>query len=58
MGKIIRKIEVEDLAEPVNMPIGKVKVYSVNNENSSIVEIVDIENGENVKKGDIIRFKK
>jgi len=57
IGEVIRLVEVEDLDEPVKMPIGQVKVFSVNNENSSIVKIVETEDGENIKKDDIVRFK-
>ena len=58
IGELIRLVNVEDLDEPVKMPIGKVKVFSVNNENSSIVKIIETEDGENIKEDDIVRFKK
>lgn len=55
-GEIIRLVEVESLAEPVKMPIGRVEVFSVNNEASAIVKIIKIESGENVQEGDTIQF--
>jgi len=55
-GEIIRLVEVESLDEAVKMPIGEVKVFSVNNKSSAIVTVVDIEPGESVQEGDIIKF--
>lgn len=55
-GEIIRLVEVEGLDEAVKMPVGEIRVYSVNNKNSAIVRIVDIESGESVQKGDMIKF--
>lgn len=56
-GEIIRLVEVEDLDEAVKMPIGRIKVFSVNNRSSAIVKVIEKETGETVKKGDIIRFE-
>lgn len=55
-GEIIRLVEVEGLDEAVKMPVGEIRVYSVNNKNSAIIKIVDIESGEEVQKGDMINF--
>ncbi len=55
-GEIIRLVEVESLDEAVKMPIGEVKVFSVNNKSSAIVTLVEIESGESVQEGDIIKF--
>jgi len=55
-GEIIRLVEVEDM-EDVKMPIGRIKVYSVNNKSSAIVKVLEKEAGENIKKGDLIKFK-
>ena len=55
-GEIIRLVKVEDM-EDVKMPIGRIKVYSVNNKSSAIVKVLEKEAGENIKKGDIIKFE-
>jgi len=44
------------LDEAVKMPIGEVKVFSVNNKSSAIVTVVNIESGESVQVGDTIKF--
>lgn len=55
-GEIIRLVEVELLDEAVKMPIGEVEVFSVHNEFSAIVTVINIESGESVQEGDTIQF--
>ena len=41
IGELIRLIQIEGLSEPVRMPIGRVKVFSVDKE-AAILDIVEL----------------
>ena len=41
IGELIRLIEIEGLSEPVRMPIGRVKIFSVDKE-AAILEVVEL----------------
>lgn len=55
-GRLLRLIEVEGLDEPVEMPLGRVIVYSVSR-NASIVKILELDEGEVPFEGDIVQFE-
>ena len=51
----MRLIEVDGLSKPVNLPIGKVKIFSVDSE-AAIVQVIELYDGEIPQKSDVVKF--
>ncbi|NLJ84291.1 MAG: hypothetical protein GX336_05225 [Halanaerobiaceae bacterium] len=56
VGELIRLIEITGLSEPVRLPIGRVKIFSVDNE-AAILEVVELyDRSEIPQDGDVVLF--
>lgn len=56
VGELIRLIEITGLSEPVRLPIGRVKIFSVDNE-AAILEVVELyDRSEIPQEGDAVLF--
>lgn len=56
IGELIRLIEIEGLSEPVRMPIGRVKIFSVDKE-AAILEVVELyDHSQLPQEKDVVAF--
>ena len=56
IGELIRLIEIEGLSEPVRMPIGRVKIFSVDKE-AAILEVVELYDRSQIpQEKDVVAF--